>query len=92
MATATEQLEFWVTLSERDRMMRAAELVGESVTSFARTATQERADRIIGEYEATTTVPADFFDAMMAALDKPDRSVASLTVAAERWRAVVDHG
>ena len=50
---------------------------------------EEKADRIIREYEATTTVPAEFFDEVLAALDAPASPNAALTRAAKRARTMV---
>lgn len=70
----------------KSRIERAAELVHEPVSEFARTAAEEKADRVIREYEATTTVPAGFFDDLLEALDAPPRSNAALTRAAKKAR------
>ena len=60
----------------------------EPISEFARTAAEEKADRIIREYEATTIVPAAFFDALDA-LDAPASPNAALTLAAKRARDTV---
>ena len=68
---------------------RAAELVHEPVSEFARTAAEEKADRIIREYEATTTVPEEFFDDLLDALDAPAHPNAALASAAASARTLV---
>lgn len=63
---------------------RAAELVNEPVSEFARTAAEEKAERILSAYEATTTVPTGFFDDLLAALDAPAKPSAALAQASKR--------
>lgn len=89
MAAATARLEFRVRPDLKSRIERAAELVHEPVGEFARTAAEEKAERIIREYEATTTVPAGFFDELFDALDAPPRPNAALARAAGRARKTV---
>jgi uncharacterized protein (DUF1778 family) len=71
IVSASARLEFRLAPADRVRIERAAELAGEPVTSFARAAAEERADRILREHDATTTVPAAFFDDLIAAMDAP---------------------
>lgn len=86
MAAATARLEFRVRPDRKSRIERAAEFVHEQVGEFTRTAGEEKAERIIREFEATTTVPAEFFDELLDAVDGPPRSNAALARAAERAR------
>jgi uncharacterized protein (DUF1778 family) len=83
---ATERLEFRVTPFDRAQIERAAELSGEGVTAFARIAATERAERIVREHDATTTVPSEFFDDLIAAMDAPARPNAALAEAGARLR------
>lgn len=89
MAGATARLEFRVTPDGKSRIERAAELTGEQPTAFARAAAEERADRVLREHEATTTVPSQFFDDLLAALDAPAQPNAALTDAFLRARESV---
>ena len=92
MAAASARLEFRVRPDRKSLIERAAELVHEPVSEFARAAAEEKADRIIREYEATTTVPAGFFDDLLDALDALDAPAspnAALTLAAKRARDTV---
>ena len=89
MSTATARLEFRVSPQEKTRIERAAELSGEQVSSFARTAAEEKADRVLREYEATTTVPAEFFDDLIAAFDAPAKVNPGLRKAARTLRTTV---
>jgi uncharacterized protein (DUF1778 family) len=89
MAAASARLEFRVRPARKSLIERAAQLVHEPVSEFARTAAEEKADRIIREYEATTTVPAGFFDDLLDALDAAASPNAALTRAAKRARDLV---
>ncbi len=89
MAAASARLEFRVRPDRKSLIERAAELMHEPVSEFARAAAEEKADRVIREYEATTTVPAGFFDDLIDALDAPARPNAVLTRAAQRARDTV---
>lgn len=89
MAAASARLEFRVRPDRKSLIERAAELVHEPVSEFARAAAEEKADRIIREYEATTTVPAGFFDDLLDALDALPSPNAALTRAAKRARDTV---
>jgi uncharacterized protein (DUF1778 family) len=89
MAAASARLEFRVRPDRKSLIERAAELVHEPVSEFARAAAEEKADRIIREHEATTTVPAGFFDALLDALDAPSIPNFALTQAVKRARETV---
>ncbi len=86
MAAASARLEFRVRPERKSRIERAAELVHEPVSEFARTAAEEKAERVIREHEATTTVPAEFFDDLLDALDAAPRANAALVRAAQQAR------
>lgn len=49
-------------------------------------AVEERAERVLREHEVTTTVPPEFFDELIAALDAPAQADPVLTAAAARLR------
>lgn len=89
MAAATSRLEFRVTPAHKAMIERAAQLSGEPVTAFARDAAEERAERVLREHEATTVVPAGFFDDLMMALDSPAQPNPGLVGAAERLRETI---
>lgn len=89
MVAASARLEFRVRPDRKSLIERAAELMHEPVSEFARAAAEEKADRIIREYEATTTVPAEFFDDLLEALDAPARPNTALTQAGSRARELV---
>jgi uncharacterized protein (DUF1778 family) len=86
MVTATGRLEFRIAQASKSRIERAAHLTGEHPTAFARAAAEERAERVLREHEATTVVPPEYFDQLIAALDAPPVSNATLTGAFDRLR------
>ena len=90
MPAASARLEFRVRPERKSRIERAAGLVHEPVSEFARTAAEEKAERIIREYEATTVVPAEFFDDLLDAFDAPPRANPALARAAQQAREALD--
>jgi uncharacterized protein (DUF1778 family) len=89
---ASGRLEFRVRPDRKSMIERAAELAHEPVSEFARTAAEEKAEQIIAEHEATTTVPAEFFDELLAALDAPAAPNAALAHAGKRARGLLSRG
>jgi len=88
MATRTERVEARIAPDEHSRIKRAADLEHTSISSFMVAAAAEKADRVIAEHH-TTTVPAAFFDELLAALDTPAVANPALSkAAATRARAV----
>jgi uncharacterized protein (DUF1778 family) len=75
VATKTDRLEARLTQAERREIERAASLASESVSSFVVTAAVQRAEAIVSE-RASTSVPADYFDRLVASLDEPDSAPA----------------
>lgn len=71
MASKTDRLEARLTSTQRRQIEQAAELAGESVSSFMVLAALERAEVVVTEL-ATTVLPAAYFDELVAALDEPD--------------------
>lgn len=71
MATKTDRIETRVSIDERHRIDRAAALEGRSVSSFVVAAAVDRADAVITAHDITS-VPASYFDRLLAALDAPD--------------------
>lgn len=92
MSAATARLEFRVAPERKALIERAAELTGEQPTAFARTAAEERAERVIREHDAMTTVPAQFFDDLLAALDAPANPNPVMADAFARMRETVTRG
>jgi uncharacterized protein (DUF1778 family) len=73
MATRTQRVEARVAPPERARIDKAAALEGQSVSAFMVMAATERADQVIAA-RTTTVVPADYFDRLVAAIDRTDRA------------------
>jgi len=70
MATRSDRLEARLTSAQRTQIERAAALAGESVSSFVVVAALERAETVVAE-RASTIVPVDYFDRLIASLDEP---------------------
>lgn len=88
MATRSERIEARIDPDRASRIRCAAELAHASVSAFVVEAAVERAERILVEHHSAT-VPSQFFDRLLAALDEPPVSVSSIEKAAERRREVV---
>lgn len=89
---ATKRLEFRVSPRSKALIGRAAELVGEPITAFAREAAEDRAERVLREHDALTLVPPDFFDELLAALAAPASPNEALVHAGTRMRESVRRG
>jgi len=88
-STASARLEFRLRPDRKSAIERAAALLDEPVSEFARAAAEEKAERVLREHEATTTVPAEFFDELLVALDAPPSPNTALAQAAHRARDLV---
>jgi uncharacterized protein (DUF1778 family) len=89
---ASTRLEFRIRSDTKRRIEHAASLVGESVSDFARSASEQRAEQVLLENDAVTLVPADFFDELMDALDAEPQPNAALAYAAGRARDAARSG
>ncbi len=87
---ASARFEFRLRPEAKRRIEQAAQLVHENTSDFARTAAEERADRVLQEHYLATVVPADFFDQLLEALDQPATPNNTLRKAATRARKVVE--
>ena len=67
----TDRMEARVSPEERQRIEQASVVAGMSVSAFMVNAAVDRADEVISQ-AATTAVPADYFDALLVALDDPE--------------------
>jgi uncharacterized protein (DUF1778 family) len=85
---ASSRFEFRLRPDAKSRIERAAALVHETASDFARTAVEERADQVLREHDLVTVVPAEFFDELLAALDEPGAANPALRAAAKRSRSV----
>ena len=79
----TGRFEFRVRPETKARIEAAAALAHESASDFARAAAEARAEEILRRQEYTL-VPDDFFEALLAELDRPAESNARLSAAALR--------
>lgn len=82
MAVKSDRLEARVSPEQRARLERAASLAGTSVSAFVVDAAVDRAEELLAA-QMSTTVPADYFDQLVSALDQPDRAP-TLAKAAKR--------
>lgn len=86
---STARLEFRLADESKARMERAAEIARVPLSDFVRAAAEERTDQILREHDATITVPAAFFDDLLAALDAPSVANENLAAAFKRSRRLV---
>lgn len=89
MATKAERLEARLTPPQRKQIEQAAALAGESVSSFVVLAALDRADITVRD-QASTVVPATYFDQLVASLDEPEEApkLARAAREAERHRRI----
>jgi uncharacterized protein (DUF1778 family) len=69
----SDRLEARVSPEQRARLELAAAITGTSVSTFVVGAAIERAEELVAA-QMSTTVPAAYFDRLVAALDEPDRA------------------
>jgi uncharacterized protein (DUF1778 family) len=81
--TRSQRLELRTTVEEMQRILKAAHLAHRSVSSFVLEAASQKAEQVIAD-ASVTTVPSDFFDALLAALDEPPSPNPALCELAER--------
>lgn len=82
MSVKTERIEARLSPDERARIETAASTQGVSVSAFLVGTAVDRADEIIAE-ATSTTVPVEYFNRLLTALDDPDPAP-GLTEAARR--------
>jgi len=73
MATRTRRIEMRADEASEELIARAARLGGQSVSAFVLGAATREADRVLGRADQTL-MPAPQFDALIGALDEPDRA------------------
>lgn len=86
---ASARLEFRLPDESKARMERAAEIARVPLSDFVRTAAEERTEAILREHDAAVTVPAAYFDDLLAALDAPAKVNKNLANAFRRSRELV---
>jgi uncharacterized protein (DUF1778 family) len=89
MAAKAERLEARLTSKQRKQIEQAAVLAGESVSSFVVLAALNRADILVRE-QASTVVPAAYFEQLAVSLDQPEVAPRLMQAAtkAERHRRI----
>ena len=83
----TERIELRAEPEREQRIRYAARLANQSLTDFMLDAASSRAEEVIASSQ-TTVVPADFFDALWKALDRPAVADENLARAFRRPRRV----
>jgi uncharacterized protein (DUF1778 family) len=86
---ATARLEVRVRPEAKARLERAAALAQVPLSDFVRSAAEDRAEQVLREHDTQTTVPAEFFDDLLSALDSPAQPDTALSRAAQRARDLV---
>ena len=71
MPTKLERIEARLSGDQRVKIERAAALMGEGLSAFLVKAADQRADEVFAS-EATTFLPAAYFDHLLATLDEAD--------------------
>jgi uncharacterized protein (DUF1778 family) len=73
VAVKSDRLEARVSPEQRARLELAAAISGVSVSAFVVDAAVERAEELVAGHLATT-LPVDYFDRLLSAIDEPDRA------------------
>jgi uncharacterized protein (DUF1778 family) len=87
MSTATARIEVRVPPEVKARIETAAALGDTNLSNFVIAAATERADEVMRQHETHTSVPAGFFDDLIASLDEPAAVNPALARAARRSHA-----
>jgi len=85
MAAKAERLEARLTSAQRKQIEQAASLAGESISSFVVLAALDRADVLVRE-QASTVVPASYFDQLVRSLDDAEQAPRLAQAAAQAKR------
>lgn len=73
MGTKMQRVEARLSTDQRRKIEQAAAMTGEPLSTFLVKAAELRADEVFAS-EATTFVPATYFDQLLAHLDEPDEA------------------
>jgi len=82
----TDRVEARIDPDSAARIRLASDLTHQSVSGFMVAAAVEKAEFVIAEH-TYTTVPSDYFDRLLAALDAPVEPMPVVSRAAELHRA-----
>jgi uncharacterized protein (DUF1778 family) len=80
----TDRAQFRPTAEQKELLVRAAGLTGQTLSEFMRTAVEERAKRVIADHERIV-LSARARDTFLAALANPPRPNDRLVALAERY-------
>ena len=83
MSELTRRLEARADPSQVMRIRHASEILHTSMSRFIVDAASDRAERVIAE-ATFTSVPSDYFDSLLSALDSPPRVLPALARAAKQ--------
>jgi uncharacterized protein (DUF1778 family) len=87
--SASTRFEFRVRPEAKEQIEHAASLVHESASDFVRAAAERRAEQVLRDHDVITTVPADYFDRLISALDEAPQANDALKRASVRARVTV---
>ncbi len=73
MATKTDRIEARLSPEQRELIDQAAAFEGQSLSSFIVAAAAEKAEQVIAT-RTTTTVPSEYFDRLLSAIDEAARA------------------
>lgn len=83
----SKRIEFRIEPGNERRIRQAAALADQSLSSFVLSAALDRAEQVTAE-ASMTVAPADFFDALHAALDEGPQPSEALARVSRRSRRV----
>jgi uncharacterized protein (DUF1778 family) len=83
MTAIATRLNFRVRPETEQRLRSAAAASNQSLTDFVISAAEERADEVLASH---TLVPAEYFDALLEALDQPPQPNEALSKAVGQRR------
>ncbi|WP_347769945.1 DUF1778 domain-containing protein [Nonomuraea sp. B5E05] len=81
--TPKTRLEVRISAEDKELIESAADAARETTTSFVLNALREAAQEVLRR-EQVTSVPPDFFEAVIASLEEPPQRNEALTAAARR--------
>lgn len=84
-----ERIETRVSRADRERIGAAARARHESVAKFVSRAALKEADDVLGREVDVTRMPADQFEELLAALDRPAQVIPAIAREAAREHAAV---
>ncbi len=83
---ATDHIETWVRPSDKERIVRAAELSSVKLSTFVRASVGREAERILREHQTTALLERDR-QMLLEALDNPPPPTPAAREAVRNYRA-----